>query len=172
MNEADVLSRLLVAAVLGGIIGFERERAHKAAGLRTHVLVSLGSALFTIISLLIYKTYPSLDGTTGFDYHIVANIIVGIGFIGGGAILRGNDGVHVSGTTTAASLWLIAAIGIAAGLGFSFAAVAATLIGYIVLTLLWYIEKRIAYRIGYGDLKLKDELGLEHDHNGQHRTAK
>ena len=140
-QEVDTLVRLFAATVLGGVIGYEREKAGKIAGLRTHSLVALGSALFTVTSLLLYRTFPSINGVTGYDYHIVANIIVGIGFIGAGAILR--TGERVTGTTTAASLWMVAAIGMAAGFGFYKEAAATTILAYVVLTVLWAMERRM-----------------------------
>src|SRR4030042_1395607 len=99
-----------VATILGAIIGLERETAHKVAGLRTHSLVALGSALFTVISVMLFTRVPSISGTYGYDYHLVANILVGIGFIGAGAIMRKDE--HVEGTTTAASLWVAAGRGV------------------------------------------------------------
>ena len=145
--DLQVLGRLVAATLLGGVIGYEREKAGKIAGLRTHTLVSLGSALFTVISVLLYERLPSISGVTGYDYHIIANIIVGIGFIGAGAIMRNGD--HVSGTTTAASLWVAAAIGMAAGLGLFKEAFATTLLVYAVLAGLWAIEQRIRSSVHY-----------------------
>ena len=140
-HEWTVLGRLLVATALAAVIGLERERSGKIAGMRTHSLVSLGAALFTVISVKLYEAYPSLGGVQGFDYHIIANIVVGIGFIGAGTILRLED--RIVGTTTAASLWVVAAIGIACGMGFFREAVATTALAYGVLALLWTFEKRI-----------------------------
>jgi len=140
-HEWSVLARLLVATALGAAVGFERERSGKIAGLRTHALVSLGAALFTVISMKLYEQFPSLGGVQGFDYHIIANIIVGIGFIGAGAILRLED--RIVGTTTAASLWVVAAVGIASGLGFFREALATTVLAYLVLATLWSFEKRL-----------------------------
>lgn len=147
ITNTDLILRLLLAAGLGGAIGFERERAHKVAGLRTHALVSMGAALLSLISIYLFEQYPSVNGVAGFDYHLIANIIVGIGFIGGGAILR--QGPRIMGTTTASTLWLVAAIGIAAGIGFIFGAVAGAAIGYLVLTVLWQIEKRLLPKMPY-----------------------
>ena len=130
---------LLIAALLGGIIGFERERSGKVAGLRTHILVSLGAALASIISLYLFENYPSVNGEYGFDYHLIANIIVGIGFIGAGTILKREN--KIEGTTTAASLWVVAVIGIASGLGMYSAAITTTVIVYVVLAGLWLVEK-------------------------------
>src|SRR3989344_3525393 len=83
-----MISRLLMAAILGGLVGFERERSGKVAGLRTHTLVSLGAALLSIISIKLFQIFPSINGVAGFDYHLIANVVVGIGFIGAGTILR------------------------------------------------------------------------------------
>jgi putative Mg2+ transporter-C (MgtC) family protein len=149
-QELETLIRILSATVLGAVIGYEREKAGKIAGLRTHTLVAMGAALFTVTSILLYRTFPSINGVTGYDHHIVANIIVGIGFIGAGAILRNGD--RVSGTTTAATLWISAAIGMAAGFGFYKEALATTLLVYGVLTMLWAWEKRLRNSIHYKTL--------------------
>ena len=107
-EELDMVLRLIMAALLGGIIGFEREHAEKPAGLRTLLLVCVGSALFTIAS--IYGFGSSADAS-----RVAAGIVAGIGFLGAGTILRG-DGV-VIGITTAATIWTVAAIGLAIGAG-------------------------------------------------------
>ncbi len=107
-EELDMVLRLIMAAFLGGIIGFEREHAEKPAGLRTLLLVCVGSALFTIAS--IYGFGSSADAS-----RVAAGIVAGIGFLGAGTILRG-DGV-VIGITTAATIWTVAAIGLAIGAG-------------------------------------------------------
>lgn len=139
-QEWETLARLLIAAFLGGLVGWERERSGKVAGLRTHSLVALGAALFASISILIFRDLPSVTGAVGYSDRIVANIIVGIGFIGAGAILKRDD--KIEGTTTAASLWVVAAIGLAAGLGYYKEALATALLAYGVLAGLWYIERR------------------------------
>lgn len=145
ITEMDLVFRLLLAAGLGGVIGLERERAHKVAGLRTHALVAMGAALLSIISIY---GFESIAKGAAFDpSRLISNIIVGIGFIGGGAILR--RGPRIMGTTTAATLWLVSAIGIAAGIGFTFGALAAAAIGYLVLTLLWQVEKRLIKKMPY-----------------------
>ena len=140
-DEWVIFSRLILATVLGAVVGMERERWGKIAGLRTHTLVALGASLFTVISLKLYESFPSLGGVQGFDYHIIANIIVGIGFIGAGTILRLDD--RIVGTTTAASLWVVAAVGIASGLGFFREAVATAILAYLVLAVLGAYEKRM-----------------------------
>ncbi len=145
--DLTVLVRLIAAAAMGGVIGYEREMAGKIAGLRTHTLVALGSALFTVLSILLFATFPSVNGEVGYDYHLVANILVGIGFIGAGAIMR--NGEKVQGTTTAATLWIAAAVGMAAGFGFYKEAFATTILSYGVLTALWALEKRMHRSMHY-----------------------
>ena len=145
--DFNMIDRLLIAALLGGIVGFERERSGKVAGLRTHILVSLGAALASIISIHLFYTYPSVNGISGFDYHLIANIIVGIGFIGAGTILKRDN--KIEGTTTAASLWAVAVIGMATGLGMYSEAITTTIIVYIVLAGLWLVEKYLTREIRY-----------------------
>ncbi len=153
---------LLISAILGGIIGFERERSGKVAGLRTHILVSLGAALASVVSLHLFEAYPSVNGEYGFDYHLIANIIVGIGFIGAGTILRREN--KVEGTTTAASLWAVAVIGIASGLNMYSEAIIATVIVYVVLAGLWLVEKYLTREMRYRGEGIFNELkdGVHH----------
>ncbi len=115
--------KLLLAVVLGGLIGFERERSHKPAGLRTHMLVCLGASLITIVSINYFVN----------DYaRIISGIVSGIGFIGAGTIIaQGNKGIH--GLTTAASLWAVATIGITVGIGWYALASMATALIMLVL---------------------------------------
>jgi putative Mg2+ transporter-C (MgtC) family protein len=124
--ELEAGLRLLLAAVLGGVIGFQRERAKKPAGLRTHILICMGSALFTVVSVLGFT--GNVDPT-----RIAAGVVTGIGFIGAGVIFRGMRGDKVMGITTAASIWITAAIGIAAGAGLYIIASAAALVTLFVL---------------------------------------
>src|SRR3990167_7189798 len=151
-----MISRLLVAALLGGVIGFERERSGKVAGLRTHTLVSVGAALLSIISIKLFQVFPSVNGVLGYDYHLVANIVVGIGFIGAGTILRRDN--RIEGTTTAASLWVVSAIGIASGFGFYQEAVETAGVVYIVLAGLWLVEKYLTRDIRYKGRGIFGEL--------------
>jgi putative Mg2+ transporter-C (MgtC) family protein len=120
--------RIGAAAGLGGIIGLERELDEKAAGLRTHILVAVGSALFTLVGAYGFEDFPatSVDPT-----RIAAQVVTGIGFLGAGIIFR--QGFTIRGLTTAASLWLVAAIGMAAGAGFWKGAVIATVVALISL---------------------------------------
>ena len=138
MDNLEVLTRLLIATCLGALIGFERERSKKFAGLRTHALVALGACLLTLLS----TQSPTLSANSNYDpSRIISNIIVGIGFIGGGAILR--SGYKVMGITTAATLWMVAAIGIAAGIGSYEMALMAAAIVYFVLVIFWKLEKKL-----------------------------
>ena len=107
--EVEMVLRLLLAAALGAIIGYQRERAGKPAGLRTHILICEGSALFTVASLYGF-------GSAADPARIAAGIVAGIGFLGAGAIIRREGGL-VAGLTTAATIWAVAAVGLAAGAG-------------------------------------------------------
>jgi putative Mg2+ transporter-C (MgtC) family protein len=122
----ELALRLVVAAVLTGAIGLERELRERAAGLRTHMLVGLGSALFTIVSAYGWAdfTFSNRSGVVFDPTRIAAQIVTGIGFLGAGAIIR--QGLSVRGLTTAAGLWVVAAIGMAAGAGYYAAALIGT----------------------------------------------
>jgi putative Mg2+ transporter-C (MgtC) family protein len=124
--ELEAGLRLLLAALLGAVIGLQREKAGKPAGLRTHILICMGSALFTIVS--IYGFSGNADPS-----RIAAGIVTGIGFIGAGVIFRGMRGDKVMGITTAASIWVTAAIGIASGCGLYAIAVTAAVVTLLVL---------------------------------------
>ena len=118
--------RLLIAVILGGVLGYERERTGAAAGFRTHMLVALGSALFVLV--------PLQAGTDITDMsRVLQGVIAGIGFLGAGAILKSSDDQEIRGLTTAASIWLTAAIGIAAGMGREATAVLSTLFALLIL---------------------------------------
>ena len=164
ISDTDLIVRLLLAAGLGGVIGFERERAHKVAGLRTHSLVAIGAALLSIIS--VYGFGDFVDGSSFDPSRLISNIIVGIGFIGGGAILR--QGSRIMGITTAATLWLVAAVGIATGIGFFVGAIAGAIIGYLVLTVLWHMEKRIIAKMPYHHI---DEVESTNSHDTEESAA-
>jgi len=136
----EVLLRLFVAAALGGAIGLERELRERQAGLRTHLVVSVGAALFTLVSAY---GFASFDGKVD-PSRIAAQIVSGIGFLGAGAIIR--QGLSVRGLTTAASLWLVAAIGMAAGAGYWDGALIATLGALLTLGPLRVIAFRMLSR--------------------------
>jgi putative Mg2+ transporter-C (MgtC) family protein len=136
----EVLLRLFVAAALGGAIGVERELRERQAGLRTHLVVSVGAALFTLVSAY---GFGGFDGKVD-PTRIAAQIVSGIGFLGAGAIIR--QGLSVRGLTTAASLWLVAAIGMASGAGYWDGALIATLGALLTLGPLRVISFRILGR--------------------------
>jgi putative Mg2+ transporter-C (MgtC) family protein len=139
----EVLLRLALAAVLGAAIGVERELREREAGLRTHLLVSVGSALFTIVSAYGFREFLVNGGSVvrADPTRIAAQIVTGIGFLGAGAIIR--QGLSVRGLTTAATLWVVAAIGMAAGAGYYSAAAISTV---LVILSLWPL-RLAAHRI-------------------------
>jgi len=139
------LARLALAAGLGGAIGIERELRDRYAGLRTHLLVSLGSALFTIVSAYAWTGFEFHNGVNYDPTRIAAQIVTGIGFLGAGAIMR--QGISVHGLTTAATLWMSAAIGMTAATGFYTVAVLATAVTLLVLWPLRLFERRYIDRM-------------------------
>lgn len=122
--DTQMFLRLLIAVVLGALVGYERERAGKPAGVRTHGMVSLGAALFAVVSLHGF-------GNVGDPVRVAAQIVTGIGFLGAGAILHQRGSVH--GLTTAASLWVTAAIGLAVGVGMVLMSVATAVLVSLLL---------------------------------------
>ena len=158
LSWADVLVRLVVAGILGGAIGAERELRDHDAGLRTHTLVAVGAALFTLVSAYAWTdfTFSARNGTTYDPTRIAAQIVTGIGFLGAGAIIR--QGLSVRGLTTAASLWVVAAIGMAAGAGYYSGAVVTTIVVLVSLWPLRILAGRIFERVRPGELRLEVEL--------------
>jgi len=158
LHWAEVLLRVVLAGVLGGAIGAEREIREREAGLRTHMLVAVGASLFTIVSAYAWSdfTFSQRSGITFDPTRIAAQIVTGIGFLGAGAIIR--QGLSVRGLTTAASLWVVAAIGMASGAGYYSAAVITTAIVLISLWPLRIVAFRIFERIRPGELRLEVEL--------------
>jgi putative Mg2+ transporter-C (MgtC) family protein len=132
---AHFLIRLLAAAVLGGVIGWQREKAGKAAGLRTHILVALGTCTFIVICTASNMTSDGIS-------RVIQGIVTGLGFLGAGTILTSSDQLHVKGLTTSAGIWMTAAIGVAAGLGTLGLAILATVITLVVLVTLRKIERK------------------------------
>jgi putative Mg2+ transporter-C (MgtC) family protein len=140
LSETDALVRILVAAALGAVLGIERELRDKPAGLRTHMLVAEGAALFMVGSVLLTQEFGHDGGSISIDTTRVASTIVaGIGFLGGGAILQTRD--RVKGITTAAGIWVAAAIGLLAGAGFFVVAIGGTFIALLTLVLLVLPER-------------------------------
>ncbi len=156
-----IILKLLLSAFLGGIIGVERDIRGRAAGLRTHILVTVGATLFMLISTEIYNHYTmfSSDSVLRIDpARIAAQIITGIGFIGAGAIIR--SGIDIRGLTTAGCIWLCAGIGMAVGISYYIPAVAATLIALFSLVFLNKLE-----RFYFKDAYVKLELVLKDSDN-------
>lgn len=148
MTTLNVWLRLIVAVLLGGLVGLERETAGQPAGLRTHALVALGAALFTITGLGYFQPPLSTILPPGDALRIVGALVTGVGFLGAGAIVRSRG--TVQGLTTAASLWATAAVGLAVGSGFELLAAGAAVLVVIVLR---------------GFDWLKSRLGLEGPHD-------
>ncbi|AUF96550.1 hypothetical protein PS623_02062 [Pseudomonas fluorescens] len=146
-----ILVRLLMAAVLGAVLGFEREHRGKSAGVRTHMLVSVGAALFVLA--------PSMAGADAQALsRVIQGIVAGIGFLGAGTILKGNgkDPSHVKGLTTAAGLWMTAAIGTAAGMGREATALISTILALLVLSTMPKLVDKVE---GGNDQKQREEEG-------------
>lgn len=131
-----ILLRLTLAALLGGLLGIEREQKGKAAGVRTHMLVAMGAAMFVLLS--------QQEGMDSADLsRVVQGVIAGVGFLGAGTILKSNDEDRVKGLTTAAGIWLTAAIGVAAGLGRESTAVVSTLLALAIFSLMPRLVSRL-----------------------------
>lgn len=140
ISEVEIIFRLLLGALLGALVGFERERQNQPAGLRTHTILAVGSTLAMTMSINIAMQFRP-DVPNGDPARLAAQVISGIGFLGAGAILR--YGTSVKGLTTATSLWTIAIVGLAVGAGHYFSAVATAILLLGVLTLLNILEKKV-----------------------------
>jgi putative Mg2+ transporter-C (MgtC) family protein len=154
----EALLRLAIACALGAAIGFEREIRDREAGIRTHLLVSLGSALFTIVSAYGFHEFlVSGDNVVRTDpTRIAAQIVTGIGFLGAGAIIR--EGLSIRGLTTAATLWVVAAIGMACGAGYYWPAAAATVLTILALWPLRILAYQLIEHIKPEENRLTVEL--------------
>ena len=142
IDDATIVLRLIAAVFCGGVIGFEREHSGKPAGLKTHILVCLGSALVAILSI---NLYAGVQGLTNADpARLAAQVVSGIGFLGAGAIIK--EGPTIRGLTTAASLWVVASVGLAAGSGMMTGAIATTVLVVLVLQWLPKLEKMLHSR--------------------------
>lgn len=158
LSWLEILLRVALAAVLGGAIGFERELREREAGLRTHMLVAVGAALFTLVSAFAWTDwhFSNASGVVYDPTRIAAQVVTGIGFLGAGAIIR--QGLSVRGLTTAATLWVVAAIGMATGAGFYTAAVITTVLVLLSLYPLRIAAFRIAERLRPEEGRLAVEL--------------
>jgi len=137
LQDNEIILKLVVAVVLGLVIGIERILAHKDAGMKTHALVSLGAATFVVISEMIAHKYAITGGLD--PSRMASQIIVGIGFLGAGSIILQNN--KLLGLTTAGGLWVTASIGMAAGFGFYKLAILTTILVLLVLTVVYIFEK-------------------------------
>jgi putative Mg2+ transporter-C (MgtC) family protein len=141
-SETEIVLRLLMAMLLGLLVGAERTRVGKRAGMRTYALVSLGSALFIIVAGSVSALYQNLFN---FDpLRVASQVVVGIGFLGAGVIFVQKE--SITGLTTAAGLWVVAGVGIAAGFGLFFVAVSVAALMLFVFEILWYVEDRFIRR--------------------------
>lgn len=138
-SDGQIISRLVLSAVLSGLIGLERQMHKRTAGWRTHILVSVGSCLIMLTSIYIFAIYKQMAVID--PSRIAAGVITGIGFLGAGAIIQERAGVK--GLTTAASLWVVAGIGLAIGCGFYTAGIFTTVLALFVLFFLRYLEALI-----------------------------
>ncbi|MGX9708072.1 putative Mg2+ transporter-C (MgtC) family protein [Laceyella tengchongensis] len=155
----DIAWRLFMAGLLGGLVGWERERHNHPAGFRTHILVSLGSALIMLISIYGFTDYMDEEQVRFDPARLSAQVVSGIGFLGAGTILRHR--ASVSGLTTAASLWVVSGVGLAVGAGFMFGAVLTTVFALVSLELLTRMEKILIRKrhLCLLHIHVKDEQG-------------
>jgi putative Mg2+ transporter-C (MgtC) family protein len=159
LSVAELIGRILLAAALGGLVGFEREFRDQPAGFRTHILVSLGATLFTIAGAYGVSGFVGSAGTSFDPTRIAAQVVTGIGFLGAGAILR--YGVTVRGLTTAAALWVTAAIGVAVGLGYYAGAVVTSVATVLSLFGLKQVEATVIPKMKRGRHNFVVELGSQ-----------
>jgi putative Mg2+ transporter-C (MgtC) family protein len=142
LSHSELIARMALGALLGGVIGYERDRHGRPVGLRTHMLVALSAALFMVVSTQ-FAYYQHFNGAAGIEVdasRIAASVVSAIGFLAGGSILR--TGVSIAGLTTAAGLWLVTAIGLCAGAGMYVESVTGTAFGIIALTLVRRFEDK------------------------------
>jgi putative Mg2+ transporter-C (MgtC) family protein len=155
LEVPTIILRLLLAALLSGVVGWERERLQKPAGFRTHILVGVGSCLMMLVSLYVPVICPWTNVDPG---RIAAQVVVGIGFLGAGTILHHQEGM-VSGLTTAASLWVVSGLGLAVGIGFIPAAMTAWFIVMVVLLALNRADDFIEQHL-YHDVWVRGRFGI------------
>lgn len=169
LDQSTALVRLVIAFGLGFALGFERELRGQDAGLRTHILVCLGACLFTLCSLLVeqpLEASPHSQEVRADVSRIASQVVVGIGFLGGGAILR--HGASIKGLTTAANLWLTASVGLAVGIGFPLLAAAATGLALVALAGLRLFERAIRrFRKEHGVIPDRDISTRVHSGNSE-----
>lgn len=162
MTVCDIVIRLLAALVLGGIIGYERQVRSKAAGLRTHILVSMGACLYMMVSLSIPAEMQAAYGMSSDGGRIAAQVVSGIGFLGAGTILAAQGTRKIIGLTTAASIWAVAAVGLAAGAGLLFMAGLTALLILITLRALRRIDRMLSRTQPHHFLELTLTVEAQH----------
>jgi len=143
MNELNFFHtfiRLMLAVVCGSVLGLERTKSGKSAGFRTHILVCVGSALIMLISIYIFQLYATTNASLD-PSRIAAGVVTGIGFLGAGAIMKSEE--HIIGLTTAASIWISSGIGLAVGCGYISAALVATIVAFLVLSVPRILNKNL-----------------------------
>jgi putative Mg2+ transporter-C (MgtC) family protein len=159
VSNLDVLARIGLALLLGGLVGLDRELSHQPAGLRTHITVAVGAALFGVISVHGFDAYVQPRANSNYQVdvtRVASQVVVGIGFLGAGAILK--DGATVRGLTTAASLWVTAAVGLAAGIGSMVAATITTAALLVSLEGLRMPRRWMRRRLGRNRVRIVVEL--------------
>ena len=157
-QTVEIITKLLVAVLCGIIIGGERVWAHKTAGMRTYALVAMGSALFVVVSEAMVQTYINLPGIN--PLHIVAQIVVGVGFLGTGLIFTHDS--KLMGMTTATGLWVSAGIGMASGFGLFKLAFIATILTLFIFVVLWFIEAQIKKSAWFKNDQISEGHTCEH----------
>jgi putative Mg2+ transporter-C (MgtC) family protein len=145
--ENEFVWRLIIAALLGALLGLERSLAGKHAGMRTYALVSMGSALFTIAGIAASLQFANFPGIN--PLQLAGSVVIGIGFIGSGLAMF--HGEHPVELTTASGIWVVAGVGLAAGFGFVYLALAATIIGVLIFSVLARLEHKLRTRFGSAD---------------------
>ncbi|WP_240353438.1 MgtC/SapB family protein [Cohnella algarum] len=153
LSYLDLTLRLFAALVLGGLVGIEREWKNHAAGFRTHILVCVGSAAIMLLSIYGFGEFANAYNVRMDPARLAAQVVSGVGFLGAGAIIR--TGLSISGLTTAASLWVVAAIGLCAGAGFYYGAVLTTVLVIVSLYLLDKVENRMLGKRTNDQIKIK-----------------
>lgn len=159
-NWLDILLRLVTATLMASLIGLDREIRDKPAGLRTHMLVGLGAAAFSVFSLEVVDRYSHLEGSIALDpIRIIAGVIGGLGFLGAGSIIQSHGNTH--GMTTAAGIWIAGAIGVGCGTGSYFSVTVVTIIALICLNPVRKLERKLGTRRHQNDALRPDSLDAE-----------
>ncbi|UMZ75339.1 MgtC/SapB family protein [Natranaerofaba carboxydovora] len=160
ISELEIILRLILAGIAGGVIGFEREQHNRPAGFRTHILVCVGACLMTLVSIYSFDGPEGQIGRGADPARIASSIITGVGFLGAGTILR--QGSTIRGLTTAASIWVVAGIGLAFGAGFYFGGTITLVIIVISLYSLGNVERVLARKRRFRELKIRvlDQPGM------------